>query len=264
MNGGALEVADRRPLWRGTRRVVPALVALGVVAGIWQLIAVHNPLVLPTVGSVFSRLADQPGLFAKDAGATLEEVAVGAAAAFAAAFVIAVAMSELPIVERAVMPLAVALNVTPVVAIAPALTVMLGLSATPRYVVAAIVAFFPFLINALVGLRSVDPAVLELAQSLDAGRAEVLWRIRLPSSLPFLFAGARICLPLAVVGAVVAELTTSGPQTGLGYLIESAESTYDLPEIFAAVLVLAMIGVVLTVLLVLAERALVARRRGRA
>lgn len=264
-----------RPSWRGGRlarfRVglwLPTLVALGLLAGAWQLYAVHNPYVLPTVPAVFDRLGAEPGLFARQTGTTLQELAVGAGIGFAAAFLIAIAMSELPLVERAVMPLAVALNVTPVVAIAPALGVIVGTSSLPRYLVAGIVVFFPFLINTLVGLRAADPAVLELAKSLDASHLEVLWRVRLPSSLPYLFAGARICLPLALVGAVVAEFTTTSSAGGLGVLIDSAEGSDDLPTIFAAILLLAAVGIALTLAVVLLERRLLAwhddgRRPGR-
>ncbi|MCU1492102.1 MAG: binding-protein-dependent transport system inner rane component [Acidimicrobiaceae bacterium] len=253
--GAAVEPMALRA-WRASRAGswLPTLVALAVVAGVWQLVALHNPSVLPTVPQVFREIADHPGLFARDTGATLRETAVGALVAGDGAFLLAVAMSELPLVERAIMPLAVALNVTPVVAIAPALTLILGFGAAPRYVVTGIVVFFPFLINCLVGLRSVDPEVLEVARSLNASRAEVLWRLRIPSSLPLLFAAARICLPLAVVGAVVAEFSTSGSSSGLGSQIVIAEQYAELPTIFASILLLAAIGIALTLATFALER----------
>ena len=131
-------------------------------------------------------------------------------------------MTHVPIIERMVMPLAVILNVTPVVAIAPGLTLMLGLGMSPRYVVTALIVFFPLLINSLVGLGNIDPEALDLFHTMHASRKDVLLHLRLPSSLPFLFVAARICFPLATVGAVVAEFSTSGPGTGLGSAITVA------------------------------------------
>ncbi len=240
---------------------LPPLVALGIVAGGWQLYAAGHPLVLPTVPAVFAELGHQPGLFAHDAAQTLVELGVGAGSGFAAALLCAIGMSEVRVLERAVMPLAVALNVTPIVSIAPVLTVIFGLSVIPRYLVTALVVFFPVLVNALVGLRSADPAVLDLARTLDAGRLEVLGRIRLPAALPFFFAAARVGVPLGLVGAVVAEFSVStyAGSGGLGNLIwTAAASGNGLPEVFASILLLAVIGIVLTLAVVLLERRVLA------
>ncbi len=245
-----LRARPRARIW------LPPVVGLGLIALIWQLVAIHNPYLLPRVPAVFDQLGARPGLYVRDAGATLEEVGVGAGVAFAGAFLLALAMSEIALVEHAVMPLAVALNVTPVVSIAPALTVMLGPTTAPRYVVTGIVVFFPVLVNSLVGLRAADPAVVDVARTLDASRREVLVHVRIPASLPYLFAAARICLPLAVVGAVVAEFTTAGPARGLGALILTAAQNDDLPTVFAAILVLAFVGVALTLAVTLVERRL--------
>jgi NitT/TauT family transport system permease protein len=100
--------------------------------------------------------------------------------------------------------------------------------------------------------------VLEVARSLEASRAEVLWRLRLPSSAPFLFAAARVCLPLAVVGAVVAEFLTAGTPHGLGSVIAFANQYDELPVMYAAIVCLAVVGVLLSAAVVLAERELCA------
>ncbi|MDA8290829.1 MAG: ABC transporter permease subunit [Actinomycetota bacterium] len=234
---------------------LPPLVALALLVLVWQLVALHEPPhAVATVPATLSELADQPGMFASNALVTLQEVAVGLATSFAVAFALAVAMVHVEVVERAVMPLAVALNVTPVIAYAPGLVFLLGFGIAPRYVVTAIVVFFPFLVNSLVGLRSVDPRALDLFRTLDASRREVLVRLRLPSSLPFLFAAARICLPLSVVGAVVAEFTTSGSDAGLGSVIASANQQLEIPVIYASIIVLAALGLALTLAVSLVER----------
>lgn len=156
--------------------------------------------------------------------------------------------------ERAIMPVAVLTNVTPVVSIAPALVVAFGFGMAPRYIVTALITFFPFLVNGLVGMRSVEPGALEILRSLNASRTEILLRLRVPSSLPFLFAAARVCLPLSIVGAVVAEFVSAGTNRGLGSLIATSEAQSSLSPIYAAVWCLAILGIALSVIVVLAER----------
>jgi NitT/TauT family transport system permease protein len=163
-------------------------------------------------------------------------------------------MVQVRLLERAFMPLAVVVNVTPLVAIAPALVIPFGFGYAPKYILTAIIVFFPFLVNASIGLRSVDRQALDVFSSLDASRVEVLWRLRLPSSLPFLFSAARICFPLSVVGAVVAEFTASGYTTGLGRLVVQEAEYSNLGLEFAAILCLASLGIVLTAIVALAER----------
>ncbi len=239
-------LADR--LW--LRTWLPPLVAFVALGVGWQLYAVNNPYVLPTIPEIFSSIWDSPAVFWDNALVTLQEIAVGAACGMGAAFVLAVVMAEVRVVERALMPLAVVLNVTPVVAIAPGLVVAFGFGMLPKYLLTAIIVFFPFLVSSLAGLRDVDPLAVDVLRTLHASRWEILWRLRLPSSLPFLFAGARICLPLSVVGAVVAEFSAAGKLAGLGSLIELSAQQADLRTIYASVFFLAVIGLLLTFLVV--------------
>jgi NitT/TauT family transport system permease protein len=236
-------------------RAVPGAVLLVLLGLIWQLVAVHNEYLIPTVGEIWSQLVNNPREFLDAAGVTLQESGIGLGSSFVVAFSLAVAMSHIPVVERAVMPVAVVLNVTPVVSIAPGLAVAMGVtSMTPRYLVTGIIVFFPMLVNSLVGLRSVDPEALEYFASLDASRFEVLLHLRLPSSLPFLFAAARICFPLSIIGAVVAEFSTAGTSNGLGSLIELANNQSELPPIYAAIVCLALLGLCFTLVVTLVER----------
>ncbi|HVT65202.1 MAG TPA: ABC transporter permease [Mycobacteriales bacterium] len=222
---------------------LPPVIAFAVFLALWQLYAVHHPYVAPRLSQIKSELSSHPGLFARNAWTTLQEALVGGAAGMGAAFALALVMFYVRVIERAVLPLAVVLNVTPLVAIAPALVVAFGFGMTPKFVIASVIIFFPFLVNALAGLRDVDPEALDLVATLHASRAEVLWRLRLPSSLPYLFAAGRICMPLSLVGAVVAEFVASGDSKGLGTLIVTAASLGDLGTMYASVVVLAMLGV---------------------
>lgn len=237
------------------RRIGPPLVAFAALVGLFELIAVHNPYVIPNVGSIVGELAHHKELFFDDARTTLLESVVGLALGFSAAFVLAIVMDQIRVLERALMPLAIALNVTPLVALAPGLAVALGVDTlAPRYVVAAIIVFFPFLINLTAGLRSVEAGALEVLRTIGASRLEILRRLQLPSSLPFLFSGARICFPLSLVGAVVAELTVSSTASGLGYLIVESSGDDALAPIYAAVVCLAVIGALLYGIVVVTER----------
>jgi NitT/TauT family transport system permease protein len=257
---------DAAPRWPSSRlvrvlkAVVPGGIGLGLFALAWQLLAAHYAVrtanAFPSLGAIWSELSGNTSMYGIDALHTFEEVAIGLGVSFIVAFTLAVVMTHVPIVEQAVMPLAVILNVTPVVAIAPGLTLLLGLGMSPRYVVTALIVFFPLLINSLVGLGSIDPEALDLFHTMQASRTEVLLHLRLPSSLPFLFVAARICLPLATVGAVVAEFSTSGPGTGLGSAIAVAVASDAVPSVYAAIFCLAVMGLALTLLVTVAERRL--------
>jgi NitT/TauT family transport system permease protein len=246
------------PSWARPSIWLPPLVAMVLLGVAWQLYAMHNPFVIPTVPKIFDELTSRPGFYARNARTTLQEAGVGAVVGMGIAFLLAVVMSYVQIVERAILPLAVILNVTPIIAVAPALVVAFGFGLTPKYIITAVLVFFPFLINSLIGLRSTDPLALDVMKTLDASPTEILWRLRLPSSLPFLCAGARICVPLSVIGAVVAEFVAAGQANGLGTLIVTAASLSDLQTIYASVVVLAVIGITLFVLVVLVQRRLLA------
>jgi NitT/TauT family transport system permease protein len=232
---------------------LPCVVLLALLAVGWQLYAIHNPFVIPKIQQIFANLGDRPGFYVRNAGTTLSEALVGAAAGMGIAFVLAVLIAHVRMVERAVLPIAVVLNVTPIIAVAPGLVVAFGFGQTPKYIITAILVFFPFLINSLIGLRSVDPLAMDVFRTLHASRLEVLWRLRLPSSLPFLCAGARICMPLSVIGAVVAEFVAAGKANGLGTLIVTAASLADLPVIYACVVVLAILGISLFLIVVFVQ-----------
>jgi NitT/TauT family transport system permease protein len=261
--GGPRSVA-----YRTVRQFLPGAVALGALAAIWQLVAVNSPNAFATLGAIWSAFWGNLSMLGLDTAVTLEEVAVGLAISFAVAFGLAVAMTYFEVVERAVMPVAVILNVTPIVAIAPGLTILLGLGMSSRFVVTALIVFFPLLVNSLVGLGSVEPDALDVFRTLAASRREVLLRLRIPSSLPYLFVAARICFPLATVGAVVAEFSTSGTEHGLGYEITNAVSNSAFAIAYAAIACLAIVGLALTALITLVERRVLAwhpggRRRAR-
>jgi NitT/TauT family transport system permease protein len=233
---------------------LPLAVMLATLAGLWQWGAKALPYLLPPLPAIGSSLATNLGYYVDNALVTLGEAGAGLAMGFVAAFVLAVLTSELPLVRRAVMPIAVVLNVTPLVAIAPALVVAFGFGPLPKLIITGLICFFPILINTAAGLRSVPQQVLQVYRTMDAGRAELLWHVRIPNALPFLFAALRIVFPLSIIGAVVAEMSASGSTGGLGTAISVASSMNQLPIVYASIFVLAFLGVLLLLVVTLVER----------
>ncbi|GAA1093481.1 ABC transporter permease [Nocardiopsis metallicus] len=235
---------------------LPTAVLLVVLGFAWSAVAEEHPYILPALSEVGRTLVGDPLLFLGNAWATLRIALVGVAFGAGTAFVLALLMSEIPLVRRALMPLAVVLNVTPVVAIAPALVVAFGFGMTPKVVVTAIITFFPVLINVATGLRSVPSPVLHVFQTLHASRLEVLFRLRIPSSLPYTLAALRVVLPLSIVGAVVAEFVAAGSSGGLGTMIRNSAATARLDYVYAAITCLAAMGVLMLALVTAVERRL--------
>lgn len=241
---------------RVARHVLPGAVLLAALAVTWQVVALGNSYLVPTIGQIWDQLSRHPHEYLSAAAVTLTESGVGLGASFAVAFTLAVAMSHSKVIERAVMPVAVVVNVTPVVALAPGLAVALGFDMAPRYLVTGIIVFFPMLVNSLVGLRSVDPEALQYFTTLNASRFEVLVHLRVPASLPFLFAAARICFPLSIVGAVVSELTAGGTASGLGSVIGVGYTNLNLAQMYAAICCLSFLGLAVTLVVTAVERRL--------
>jgi NitT/TauT family transport system permease protein len=250
--------APRR--WLSPTMWLPTVVALVALGFLWNVVANHNPYVLPRLGAVWDELRVQPSFYLRNAGTTLAEALAGLTCAFVVATLLAVLAAEFLPLRRAIMPIAVVLNVTPVVAIAPALVVAFGFGSAPKIIVTAMITFFPLLISMFAGLRSIDRDALDVLRSVDASRADILWRLRVPSSLPFVFAALRVCLPLSVVGAVVAEFVSAGSAQGLGTTITVASSNSNLPVVYAAIICLALIGVGLWLIVTVAERRVLAWR----
>jgi NitT/TauT family transport system permease protein len=236
------------------RKWLPPLIAFAVLATVWELYAHAHPFVIPSLEHMWQSLRENPHMYWANLLVTLREIAIGGLGGIAAAFLLAVLMVELPIVESALMPLMVVLMVTPIVAIAPALVVAFGFGVLPKYLVTGIVVFYPMLVNSLAGLRDVDDRALDVFTTLHANRWETFRRLRVPSSLPFVFAGLRIALPLSIVGATVAEFSAAGQQAGLGALIQVAASQANLPIIWCSILLLCLLGLTLMVVLSLIRR----------
>jgi ABC-type nitrate/sulfonate/bicarbonate transport system permease component len=201
---------------------------------------------------VGARLVADAGPLSREASITLGEAALGFALGTLVAFAIATLMAWSRPFERTLFPLAILVKLTPIVAVAPLFTLWFGFGTAPKVAIAALITFFPMLVNSFVGLRSADLQELSFLETLGASGREIFWRLRVPSALPYLFSGARISLNLALIGAVIGEWT--GADRGLGRVIFVANANLDLTALFAAVLVLASIGIAANALVGAAER----------
>jgi NitT/TauT family transport system permease protein len=239
---------------RALKAAAPPLIALALALLLWRRVAASNPYVLPKLGGVGDALRNDPGLFARNAKATLTEAFAGLGIGMTTGLVLAVLMSEVPVIRRALLPIAVVLNVTPVVAIAPALVVAFGFGSAPKIAIAAIITFFPTLINSLAGLQQSDASANDVFRTLHASRIETLLKLRIPSALPFFLAAARVCFPLSLIGAVVGEFVAAGSAEGLGNMITVASMNSNLKLVYASVACLAAFGVALSLAIGVIEK----------
>ena len=253
-------------------RLLSILAPIGLIAvllGLWEIACrmLHVPAYFLPPPSAIAVAAVQNGpSLMHSAWNTLSMALVALIAASAVAMTLALVVAPSTLMESAVRPLAVALQVTPIVAIAPQAVIWSGLDHPERAVVglAAIVAFFPIFSGALTGLRSADPDLERLFDLYGSSRTQRLFRLRLPSAAPFILEGHKVAAGLAIVGAVVAEFVAgSGSAQGLAWRILEAANRLQIAKEFAAVLVLGIMGVALHGLLQAGERAILLRWRGR-
>jgi NitT/TauT family transport system permease protein len=164
-------------------------------------------------------------------------------------------------IEMSLFPYAVLLQVTPIVAIAPLIIIWVKDTRIALVVCAVVVAIFPIISNTTLGLRSVDPGLINLFRMCRASRAQTLFRLRVPSALPYFFGGLRIASGLSLIGAVVAEFVagTGGSGAGLAYQILLAGIQLNMPRLFAALVLITLTGIALFVLTVLLSRLVLAR-----
>ncbi|MFN3232200.1 MAG: ABC transporter permease [Alphaproteobacteria bacterium] len=244
-------------------------ILIAVLLAIWE-VACHAldlpSYFLPPPSEVVAEAVKEYGILLESAWNTLVMALFALLVASLIACTVAVSVALNQTMEKAVRPLAVALQVTPVVAIAPQVVIWAGLDHPDRAIIAlaTIVAFFPIFSGALTGLKSSDPDLERLFDLYGATKWQRLWRLRIPSALPFVLEGHKVAGGLALIGAVVAEFVAgSGGAQGLAWRILEASNRLQTAKSFAAVIILAIMGTLLYALLSYAEKAILKRLRGR-
>ncbi len=186
--------------------------------------------------------------------ATIYEVLISFAITSVVGIIIAIMMAWSKLMNDMLLPVFVFINSLPTIAIAPIITLWFGYCLFTNVFIAFLVSFFPVVVNVAVGLNKVDEDLLDLVRYLHASKWQIFTKIRIPNSLPFIFAGLKICSTLCVVGAIVGEFIAS--DKGLGYIIINSQFTMDTPPIFGSLIMISVIGVSLSWLVSLLERIL--------
>ncbi len=217
-----------------------------VLFGAWEVIvpalgvkAYVLPVPTAIVKSLYAGLTT--GTFVVDLGITFFELIVGYIIAVVTGLVIGGLIAEFRFFERAVYPLVVALQSVPKIALAPLLLIWFGFGLQSKIIMAALVAFFPMLVNTVNGLRAYDADMYELFLSLKASRWQQLRYLKLPAAVPFLIAGLDVSFVLALLGAIVGEFV--GASKGLGYTVLQLQFTLDTAGVFAILVILGLVGV---------------------
>jgi NitT/TauT family transport system permease protein len=171
---------------------------------------------------------------------TGQEALLGFIIGCGSAFVLGVAVSQFRLVEKTIYPYVVAFQTVPKIALAPLFVIWFGFGITSKVVVAALVCFFPMIVNVIEGLRSADADQIEMMRSLGASKAQIFTKVQFPSSLPFVFAGLDIGIIFAIIGAVVGEFV--GARAGLGYLLLQYIYNFNTAGLFGALVTLSAMG----------------------
>ena len=175
--------------------------------------------------------------------ATLRIALLGFVISFLISIPLAIMMVNSKFLTRALFPILVVIQSTPVVAIAPLLIVILGTGDAPRLTITCLITFFPLVVSATTGMLATPPELIELSRSLSVKNSKTIWQIRLPYAIPHIFSGVKVAITLAVIGSVIAEFVAA--EKGLGYLVQFSTSYFKIPQAFAALVFLSLVSMLL-------------------
>jgi NitT/TauT family transport system permease protein len=236
---------------------VPALVFLALLIAAWEAYVYLfkvNDFILPAPSKIMAVMIRLFPLLLAHTWTTTYEILIGFLAGNGFAVLMALLIVNSRLAERVFYPLIIASQTIPKVAIAPLFLIWFGSGLLPKVLIAAIVCFFPTVVNTVQGLRATDPNAIDLLRLVAASRWQVFTKLRFPNALPYFFAGLKISIALAVIGAIIGEWV--GANSGLGYLIMFSSQTMRTDLMFAALVLTALLGVVLYLVVVLLERLL--------
>jgi NitT/TauT family transport system permease protein len=253
-----LRTARRRALELEWRRGIWPLATTVISIGIWEALVRGYQVpavVLPSPSLIAETFISRHQILLANLWPTFYEVLLGFFLSVVGGVAVAIFLTYSEIFRRGIYPLIVVAQIVPKVAVAPLLVLWFGMGDASRLLLAFLVAFFPMVINSVVGFTSVDDDTLRLARSYMGSRSKVFLKIRLPYALPNIFAGMKVSITLAVIGVIVAEFVAS--QRGIGYLIIWSNGLLDTPLMFAAIILLSVVGLALYGLIAALESAVV-------
>lgn len=245
----------RSRLWYNVFLPVAGLV---LAVALWWLATIVfsiDPFFVPSPADVVESFMKTPQYLVDETWVTVWRVLIGFVIAVATGLVIAVVLAASQTVDRMAMPMLAAINAIPKVALAPLLLVWFGFGDTPKIIMVVLVSFFPVIVSTMAGLTSAPADLRVLARSLSATWWQTFVKVRLPWALPQIFVGLKVATPLAIIGAVIGEVVN--PDHGLGSVISGSGASNDTPLAFAALILLAIIGLVFYYLMAGIERLVV-------
>ena len=215
------------------------LVAWEVACNVFDI----GAYLLPKPSEVLKVIAEDPMFLLSHGSVTAAATLVGFVLATLIGVLIAILIVYSPFLEKTLFTALVAFNAIPKIAIAPLFILWIGTELESKILMAFLIAIFPIIVDTVAGLRSVDPAQLDLVRTYRASQAQTFFKIRFPNALPSIFAGMKVGITLALIGTIVGEFV--GANKGLGFVILQAQGTYQTPLVFAAIAVLSVLGVIL-------------------
>jgi NitT/TauT family transport system permease protein len=234
----------------------PSLILGLILIAVWEA-AIHlfqvEVFVVPAPSAIALSLMQNAVLLAQATLVTAEEVLIGFVLATLVGAALALLIVRFSLLGRALYPIIVLFQTVPKVALAPIFILWFGYDLSPKVLLIVVIAFFPVTLDMLAGLQSVDPGLISLMRSVGAKDNDILIRVRIPNALPHLMAGMKIAITFSVIGAIVGEF--AGASAGLGYMIQFASTQLDTPLVFAALVVISVVGVAFYYLIELLERA---------
>lgn len=242
---------------REAGRSLKPIVTFVVFVVFWELVCrLFNvpQFLVPPPSSVAASLYEKRMLYVFHGAVTFYETVLGFALAVVFGVSAAAIIVILPRLRDIVMPILLIAQIIPKVAVAPLLLIWFGYGLVPKVLIAFLVAFFPIVVNGISGLLSVQSELLDLGRSLEANKWQTFWKFRIPSAIPELLSGMKVAMTLAIIGAVIGEFV--GGSSGLGYLIMVANQEADTAYAFASIFLLSAMGLILYILVEVAERAL--------
>jgi NitT/TauT family transport system permease protein len=239
----------------GWRRGLHITLVIAGFFAIWQvgvMVAKPPEYILPSPLAIFREIVSAPLFYLEQSMRTLGATLLGFALALVVGCLAAVGIVYSRLLENTLYTLLVALNSVPKIALAPMFIIWMGTGLESKVAISFLIALFAIVVDTVLGLRSVDPDAVDMFRAMRGSGLQTLLWLRLPNALPYLFAGIKVALSLALVGAIAGEFVAS--QAGLGYVILSAQGLFQTSRLFAAIVLLGVLGTILFFVVELVER----------
>ena len=234
--------------------IIPIVILFGLIA-LWEIWVQFGDIPkwqLPAPSAIVRELVASWSLLLHHAYITLQEIVLGFLLSLILGLLLATAIVRSKILERAILPILISSQTIPIIAIAPLLLIWVGYGLASKIIIVVLISFYPISVNTVDGLKAINSDMVAMMRSLGASRWQIFTKLQIPTSLPYMFSGIKVGISISVIGAVIGEWV--GASGGLGYLIKYSQPLFLTSRVFAAIVVLSVMGVVLFTLAGLVER----------